>query len=53
MKYGVIKDGVVINVIIWDGESLFELEEGETLVPIGNAWIGWTYDGEFHEPQGE
>ena len=37
MRYALIKDGEVRNVILWDGETAFELREGETLLPEAEA----------------
>ena len=45
-NYAVIEDGVVVNVILWDGVAAYTPEEGQTLQPIGDsgAWIGWKYN---------
>lgn len=44
MIYAIVKDGVVINAIEYDGVSPYVLESGEKLVPLdGEAWIGWEY----------
>jgi len=64
MNYAVINDdGLVVNVIIWDGQT--PVEEPGTLVPLptttyqdidGNDYeaeyggIGWTYDGSNWTP---
>lgn len=52
--YAVVNaSGLVINVIMWDGESVWTPPEGCYPVPLGDtgAGIGWTYkDGEFIEP---
>ena len=37
MRYALIKNGEVRNVILWDGETAFELREGETLLPEAAA----------------
>ena len=37
MRYALIKNGEVRNVILWDGETAFELREGETLLPEAEA----------------
>ncbi|EOC1689290.1 hypothetical protein ACI1BE_000487 [Cronobacter turicensis] len=53
MRYALISDGVVINVIEWDGEG--DIFSGYELVPIDGiqAGIGWTYsNGEFKDPEG-
>lgn len=47
MRYAVIADGLVANVIVADaGFSL----PGKTLVEAGNAGPGWTWDGETFSP---
>lgn len=45
-NYAVIENGVVTNVIVWDGVAELHLPEGQTLQPIGDsgAWIGWKYN---------
>lgn len=57
MKYLVyrIKDGVCVNVILWDGESEYNPGNGFALeiIPPGSlAWTGWVRqpDGEWVEP---
>ncbi|HEY7822965.1 MAG TPA: hypothetical protein VIG24_09040 [Acidimicrobiia bacterium] len=58
--YGVVDgDGLVVNVVVWDGVSDYEPGEGLTLVPLPytededgtrhyTGGIGWDYvDGEF------
>ena len=52
MNYAVIENGIVINVIVWDGVDPFQLPEGQTLQPIGDseAWIGWKYNTTFEAP---
>jgi hypothetical protein len=47
MNYAHIKNGKVINTIIWDGKS--ELPYADELVPLpDNVGIGWDYiDSEF------
>jgi len=47
--YAVVNaSGLVINVIMWDGESVWTPPDGCYPVPLGDtgAGIGWTYDGE-------
>jgi hypothetical protein len=55
VNYAVISDqGQVINVIVWDGVSVWQPPEGCTVEPIfegSSAGIGWSYaDGEFTPP---
>lgn len=55
MKYAVIEDGVVVNVIVYDGAAELRLPEGQTLQPLGDsgAWIGWKYNSKtaFEAPK--
>lgn len=54
-SYAIIKDGLVINVVVWDGNSGWEPPEGTIAVaydidgdnPPGR---GWTYDGKKFIP---
>jgi hypothetical protein len=47
-NYAVVKDGIVKNVIIWNGDKAYDVE-GETLVEAtADTQIGGTYDGAFH-----
>lgn len=48
-------DGLVTNAIRWDGKSLYEPPEGQTLHPWdedAKPWIGWTLnaDGSWSKP---
>lgn len=43
-NYAVVTDGLVVNVVVIDGDALIELEEGNP------AWIGWSYDGTTFSP---
>ncbi|HAT1570429.1 TPA: hypothetical protein ACGEYS_002911 [Kluyvera cryocrescens] len=57
-EWAVIEDGMVVNTILWDGESGWTPNEHQTVVEIPDvpegdqhAGIGWTYsDGEFLPP---
>lgn len=51
MRHAVVSDGVVRNVVVWDGESSFGIA-GAALVPDpdGRAHIGLRYDGAFEQP---
>lgn len=45
MRYAIVKDGVVENVIAWDGETPYQAD-GELVSLDGVvAGVGWTYDG--------
>jgi len=56
--YAHVRDGVVVNVSLWDGATAFDPGDGVTMVPLPyiededgkryTAGIGWDYvDGEF------
>lgn len=57
--YAHVKDGLVVNVSVWDGVQRYQPGDGVTLVPLPyeddedgerryTAGIGWTYrDGQF------
>ena len=50
MRYAIVQEGCVINVIEADTDHLQELP-GVELVPSKTAGIGWTYaDGTFKAP---
>lgn len=50
-NYAIIKNGQVINVIVWDGKAEFFLDEGCSLVLAGpGAEPGGTYDGTTFTP---
>jgi hypothetical protein len=46
-NYAIVKDGKVVNVVLWDGKTKWS--GSKTAVEItGNAGIGWDYsDGVF------
>ncbi|HFK2694838.1 TPA: hypothetical protein ACG1DO_004688 [Kluyvera ascorbata] len=49
--YAVVVDGVVVNVVMWDGVSDWRPEKGEAVKTDGTVGIGWLYlDGEFTPP---
>lgn len=48
MKYLTLNtDGLVINVIIWDGLTPYNPGQSDTLIALTDApqgaWTGWTY----------
>jgi len=46
-KYAIVKDGVVQNLVEWDGVSEFNVD-GELIEASHDAWIGGAYtDGAF------
>jgi len=46
MKYAVVKDSFVTNIVEWDGESEYNAD-GEMIQADENAWIGGEYNGSF------
>ena len=53
MKYLVIRDGIIENVILWDGVSDWTPPEGTTVEPdLDGSHIGWIKqeDGTFAAP---
>lgn len=51
-RWAMIENGTVINVCLWDGLlSTWQPPAGIEMQPApDNIGIGWTYDGEWHEP---
>ena len=47
-NYAVVKNGVVENMVVWDGETEFFVDGATLVVADSNARIGGTYDGSFH-----
>ena len=49
MKYAQINaDGLVVNAIVWDGQTEYTPADGLTVVAVPDgvgAGPGWTYDG--------
>lgn len=47
--YLIIKNGIVVNAIVWDGNAeTWQPPAGQTsvLLPAGSeAWLGWSYNG--------
>jgi hypothetical protein len=55
MKYAIVKDSAVKNIIEWDGSSEFNVD-GELIQADANAKIGGVWDGNvfsFVEPEPE
>ncbi|VVE05479.1 hypothetical protein PMO31116_02324 [Pandoraea morbifera] len=54
-RYAVVLNGVVANVVMWDGASECEAFDLLQLIPIDDraeVGIGWGFDGnEFYAPQ--
>jgi hypothetical protein len=47
-NYAVVKDGVVENIIVWDGVAEFSVPNSELIEATADTRIGGTYDGTFH-----
>lgn len=53
--YAIVKDGMVVNVVVWDGNTEWQPPEGTTAIKVteetGPAYIGFPYaDGRFTSP---
>ncbi len=46
MKYAIVKNSLVTNIVEWDGESEYTVD-GELVQADANAWIGGEYNGTF------
>lgn len=46
-KYAIVKDGVVVNVALWDGESDWSPSEGEAILCPDDVSPGWLYENEI------
>ncbi|EML8459285.1 hypothetical protein [Escherichia coli] len=44
--YAVVQNGVVTNLVVWDGKSEFKPEKADIVKCVGDVGIGWLYDGE-------
>lgn len=52
--YAMVLDGLVENVIVWDGATDFNVSEGVQLVAAPpSVGLGWTYDGTIFAPPAE
>jgi len=47
-NYAVVKNGVVENMVVWDGQTNYSVEGSELVEATSDARIGGTYDGTFH-----
>ena len=47
MRYAMIKDGIVQNICIWDGDTTkWQPPEEMTVIPAPDyVGVGWGYDG--------
>lgn len=49
--YAVVENGVVINIVIWDGKSEWKPVTGQAVLCPSQVGIGWLYDGShFSQP---
>ncbi len=53
--YAIVQDGMVINVVVWDGKTEWQPPAGTTAIEVteqtGPAYIGFGYiDGHFATP---
>jgi hypothetical protein len=46
--YAVVKNGVVENMVVWDGVTEFSVPDSELIEATADTRIGGTYDGAFH-----
>ncbi|WP_241168450.1 tail fiber assembly protein [Escherichia coli] len=57
MTFAVIENNIVVNIIVWDGISAYEVGGDQTLIPLPTSGggpapgIGWSYiNGKFIAP---
>ena len=46
-NYAVVKDNVVLNLVEWDGVTVYGVPYGDLILSDGNAHIGGAYEGEY------
>ena len=46
MKYAIVKNSLITNIVEWDGSSEYRVD-GELIQADANAWIGGEYNGSF------
>ena len=46
MKYAIVKDSLVTNIVEWDGSSEYQVD-GELVQTTDVAYVGGTYNGSF------
>lgn len=45
-RYAIIENGVVVNVVLWDGQTQWADSQAAILLPAGSpVGPGYTYDG--------
>lgn len=52
MRYAIVSDGIVADVVEWDGATPWTPPDGTTLQQLGDspAGSGWTFDGSAFAP---
>ena len=51
MNYAMVRDGVVVNIAVWDGESEWATDGFQVFPLAEGVRIGWVFaDGEFIAP---
>lgn len=46
MRYAIVVDGIVTNVVLWDGEATWQTDGESVPLPDGSpVGIGWSWDG--------
>lgn len=43
--YAVVKSGVVVNVIVWDGVAEWTPPDGCEMIESDEVGVGWAWDG--------
>ena len=52
MRWAIVINGVVVQVIAWDGKATYQPPAESTRVQHDRGNVGWTYvDGELVEPE--
>jgi len=46
MKYAIVKNSLVTNIVEWDGVSEYQVD-GDLILADDNAYIGGEYNGSF------
>lgn len=46
MRYALIRNGVVENIVLWDGEADLSLPEDVSAIDTDIAGVGWSWDPE-------
>jgi len=53
--YAVVENGVVVNMVVWDGVAQWQPPEGSQAIPVPEGTfvdIGWLYsNGAFSAPE--